>query len=138
MPPGRNRRRKIIWFNPPYSKNVETNIGKKFFSLIDKHFPKGHVLNPIFNRNSVKISYSCLPNIRRIITKHNGKVLRGAEGAPPQCGCEPHSCPVEENCQRAGVVYQATVSYQGDRVDKYVGLTVRPFISRYKEHLRNF
>ena len=34
------RQRKIIWFNPPYSVNVETNIGKTFLKLIDKHFPK--------------------------------------------------------------------------------------------------
>ena len=31
------RRRNVIWFNPPYNKNVETNIlGKEFFKLIDK------------------------------------------------------------------------------------------------------
>ena len=29
----RKRRLKIIWFNPPYSKNVKTNIGKIFFKL---------------------------------------------------------------------------------------------------------
>ena len=27
----RQRKRKIVWFNPPYSKNVETNLGKDFF-----------------------------------------------------------------------------------------------------------
>ena len=31
---------KIIRFNTPYSENVETNIGKTFLKLIDKHFPK--------------------------------------------------------------------------------------------------
>ena len=35
----RKRQRKIIWFNPPYSKIVTTNVGKKFLNLIDKHFP---------------------------------------------------------------------------------------------------
>ena len=28
--------RNIIWFNPPYSVNVETNIGKTFTKLIDR------------------------------------------------------------------------------------------------------
>ena len=37
----RRRKRKIIWFNPPFSRNVETNIGKQFFKLLEKHFPKG-------------------------------------------------------------------------------------------------
>ena len=38
----RNRKRNIIWFNPPYSKNVSTNVGKKFLTLIEKHFPENH------------------------------------------------------------------------------------------------
>jgi len=33
------RKRNIIWFNPPFSQNVSTNIGKKFFELIKKHSP---------------------------------------------------------------------------------------------------
>ena len=34
-----NRRRKITWFNPPYSMDVETNVGKEFLKLLDLHFP---------------------------------------------------------------------------------------------------
>ena len=45
------RQRKIIWFNPPYSMNVETNIGKTFLKLIGKHFPKTNKFHKIFNRN---------------------------------------------------------------------------------------
>ena len=30
----KNRKRKIIWLNLPFSLNVSTNIGKKFFSLL--------------------------------------------------------------------------------------------------------
>ena len=35
----KQRKRNIIWFNPPYSKHVKTNIGKIFLNLIKKHFP---------------------------------------------------------------------------------------------------
>ena len=35
----RNRTRKIVWFNPPYSENVATNIGKEFLNLLRVHFP---------------------------------------------------------------------------------------------------
>ena len=35
----KNRRRNITWFNPPYSQNVSTNIGRRFRNLISKHFP---------------------------------------------------------------------------------------------------
>ena len=56
-----NRKRNIIWFNPPFSLNVSTNTGKKFFSLLGEHFPKTHQLHKLFNRNNVKVSYSSLP-----------------------------------------------------------------------------
>ena len=45
----KNRGRNIVWFNPPYSCNVATNIGKKFLLLLDKHFPKPHKLSKVFN-----------------------------------------------------------------------------------------
>ena len=34
----RNRNRKVIRFNPSYSLNVKTNIGKVFLKLVRKHF----------------------------------------------------------------------------------------------------
>ena len=57
-----NRSRNIIWFNPPFSQNVKTNIGKLFLKLVKKHFPKHHRLHKIFNPNTVKLSYSSMSN----------------------------------------------------------------------------
>ena len=51
-----NRTRKVIWFNPPYSKQVSTNIGKRFLNLLDQYFPKQYRLYKIFNRNNVNVS----------------------------------------------------------------------------------
>ena len=129
--------RKIVWYNPPFSKNVETDLGRKFFDLIQKQFPRTHVLYPIINKNTVKLSYSCLQNIGRIISKHNRKILN--EGTPdlPHCSCSEGECPVEGKCESTGVVYQATVTQQG-QVDKYVGLTERKLAARHKEHYTNF
>ena len=39
------RTRRIIWFNPPFSKTVITNIGRKFLYLVNKYFPKSHKLH---------------------------------------------------------------------------------------------
>ena len=33
----RNRGRNMISYNPPFSKNVKTNIAKQFLHLLDKH-----------------------------------------------------------------------------------------------------
>jgi hypothetical protein len=58
--PRNNRARNVIWFNPPYSANVLTNVGRAVLELVDKHFPPGNTLKKIFNRNTIKISYSCI------------------------------------------------------------------------------
>ena len=66
---------KIIYFNPAFCNYVKTNIGKKFLDLVRLHFPKSKKIHKIFNKNTIKISYSCLPNIRNIINSHNKKIL---------------------------------------------------------------
>ena len=43
----RKRRRNITWFNPPFSANVATNVGKEFLRLVDKCFPELHPILPI-------------------------------------------------------------------------------------------
>ena len=69
------KRNNILWYNPPFSKNTSTNIGHKFLALVDKHFPKDHKLRKIFNRNTIKISYSCMTNTKQIIDNHNKRIL---------------------------------------------------------------
>ena len=71
----KNRHSDIIWYNPPFSKNVATNIGRTFLKILDEEFPKGHVLHKIFNRNTVKISYSCMTNLKQNIDGHNKSTL---------------------------------------------------------------
>ena len=75
----KNRRRKIIWFNPPFGLNITTKIDKYFLNLITKHFPTHHKFHKIFNRNKLKISYSCMPNIRTWIIGHMDKWINGQD-----------------------------------------------------------
>ena len=91
----KNRKRNIIWFNPPYGGSVMTKIGKKFLQILDKHFPKSHKLHKLFNRNYFKVSYSSLPNFLSIINSHNKKILRQEEMALPKPHC---NCKVKESC----------------------------------------
>ena len=51
-----SRKRDVLWFNPPYSQGVRTNVGAKFLKLIDKHFPKSNPLSKILYRNKVKMA----------------------------------------------------------------------------------
>ena len=71
----KRRKRKIIWFSPPYSNNLKSNVGKQFLRLVRQHFPKGHKLHKTFNKNTLKVSYSCLRSMSSIWTSHNKKIL---------------------------------------------------------------
>ena len=75
----RSRKRNITWFNPPYSSNVATNIGRKFFNILDRHFSTYHHLHKLINRNTVKLSYCCMPNVGQILKTHNKKVLNQSQ-----------------------------------------------------------
>ena len=55
----KKRQRNIIWFNSPFSKNGQTNIGREFRNLIERCFPPNHKLRKLFNKNNLKLSYSC-------------------------------------------------------------------------------
>ena len=104
----KNRKRKIIWFNFPYSNNVSTNIGKSFLTILDRHFPKSHKLCKTFNRNNVKISYSSMPNFASTINSHNKKIINNSIPKPsdPTCNCHSKaSCPLNDDCLQSSLVY---------------------------------
>ena len=71
----KKRKRKVIWFNPPFSLNVQSNVGKIFLKLVKRHFPKENSLHKIFNKNTLKVSYSCMGNIASVLSTHNKNIL---------------------------------------------------------------
>ena len=135
------RKRNITWFNPPFSKNVQTKIGEAFLKLVDSCFPPNHPLRKIVNRNTVKISYRCMPNMKKEISKHNSNIEK-QQRPPlllPGCNCEDgvDTCPLEGQCLVDKVVYQATVE-EDNNVNTYTGLTVNTFKQRYYGHTSSF
>ena len=44
----RVRRRKVMYYNAPFSKHIHTNVGRKFLKLVTHHFPINHPLRKIF------------------------------------------------------------------------------------------
>ena len=58
----KTRKRNIMWFNSPYRKNVITKVGHYFLKLLGKHFLRHHKLHRIFDKDTVKVSYSCTKN----------------------------------------------------------------------------
>jgi hypothetical protein len=142
----RNRPRNIIWFNPPYSRSVASKVGKHFLHLLDKHFPRSNTLHKIFNRNTVKVSYSCMSNVKTVISNHNAKVLSKQTERPTTeqrektCNCrESNDCPLEGNCLARSIVYEARVTTEDDgKVMNYIGMTANDFKERYRNHQKSF
>ena len=136
----RNRRRDITWYNPPFSRNVATNVGRSFLKILDEEFPRNHPLHKIFNRNTVKISYSCMPNLKQKIDGHNKSILRSKNIPSRACNCrQPNDCPMAGNCLKPSVVYQAIVTTEDNRpAQSYVGLTENSFKTRFANHMSSF
>ena len=135
----RNRGRQITWFNPPYSQNVKTKVGEKFLTLIDNCFPPGHPLRKICNRNTLKLSYRCTPNIGTIISGKNSKLLQPPKPVIRMCNCrESQACPVNGKCLDSSIIYRATINEENGKVNTYTGLTCNEFKTRWAAHKHSF
>ena len=143
----RNRKRNIIWFNPPYSKSVTTNVGRYFLQLVEKHFPKHNKLHKIFNKNTIKVSYSCLPNVKSSVNKHNKKVLRkvnedtNSNEPVKTCSCPRNTeCPLNNCCYEKDIQYSAEVTSNlpnyGTKI--YKGICATTWKERFGNHKKSF
>ena len=142
----RNRKRNIIWFNPPYSKSVTTNVGRYFLKLLDKHFPKTHKFRKIFNKNNVKVSYSCLPSVKSKVNQHNKNVLQKvceetSKEEVRTCSCPRDAeCPLHNNCLEKDIQYSAELSSNlpnyGTKV--YKGICATTWKERHYNHNKSF
>ena len=115
-------KRKIIWFNPPFSKNVSTKTGKSFLSLLDLHFPRNQIYSIIFNRIKIKVSYSCMQqNIKSVINNQNMTVLNNAAEIEETCNCRNKSnCPLDGKCLTSNIIYQAQISRTSSTISKKI------------------
>ena len=138
----RNRQKKIISYNPPWNANVKTNLGRKFLNINDRCFPNGHPLHKIFNKHTLKLSYSCMPNMKSIISSRNKALLSDhhqsqTQTSDKECNCrKKDQCPLEGKCLIQNVVYQATFTTQTSS-ESYVGLATN-FKERYRNHTASF
>ena len=135
----RNRNRNIIWFNPPFSQNVKTNIGKLFLKLVKTLLPKHHRLYKIFNPNTVKLSYSCMSNMSNFIKQHNSNILSSPTKAEERsCNCRnKDNCPLDGSCLKTCIVYRADViKHNGTYI--YYGASDGEFKFRYNNHTKSF
>ena len=123
------------------ARNVLTNVGRAVLELVDKHFPPGNTLRKIFNRNTIKISYSCMNNVASTIKGHNKKVLNNEKASSAGCNCRnKNNCPLDNQCLTTATIYQAKVFEPGKDDDPkvYVGMAESEFKTRFYNHTLSF
>ena len=150
----------VVWYNSPLSKAVSTNFEAQFLKLLDQHFPKGSTLGKCINRNIVKVSYSCLPNMEHIIYSHNKRILRTEEhmkttsssaSTKPvhsstlvptsistslsDCNCRRGTvcCPLNGECLSKSVLYKAEVAANGSETHEYMRSCIQFFQSKVQQ-----
>ena len=108
--------------------------------MINKHFPRSNKLNKIFNRNTVKVSYSCTENVTQIIKGHNKNVTKRTVQKQLVCNCHnKQDCPVNGNCRKENVIYKCTAWTPSNEKKVYLGLTEGEFKKQpYYNHMQSF
>ena len=141
QPKKKNKKKKkcnIIWLNPPSSKSVKTSIERIFIDLISKHFPQNHKFVKIFDKNTIKLSYSCMPNIGSKINGDNKKILQPKPTGPQKlCNClVKEDCPLNGLCLTSSILYQATIKCSDSKYKQknYKGIYETTFKKRYANH----
>jgi len=138
----RSRKRQIIWFNPPFSMNVKTNVAKRFLTIVDRCFPRNHKFRKIFNKNTLKVSYSCLPNMASIVCAYK-KVLNDTPKPTNDirtCNCRnKNACRLNGTCLVKSVIYKCHITKsENDEGKHYIGLTGWKFKDRWAGHNFSF
>ena len=106
--------------------------------LIDKHFLSHYKFHKLFNRNNVKLSCSCMSNMKNFIQKHNSMIMEDPKpNNNKTCRCRQKSdCPLNQNRISECLVYNAVVNTSTTK--NYYGTCEKSFKERYNNHTSSF
>ena len=126
-----------MYFNPLFCKSVATRVGKCFLEIVDRNFTENHLYCKFLNRKTLKVSYSCMPNMKQLIQALNQKMLDTQDKKRRMCDCRKQDFPVNGSCLMENVIYRASVT-TANQTKFYVGSTGLTFKNRYTKHKRSF
>ena len=106
----KTRKKNIIWFTQAFSKPLPTNVAKTFLQSVIKYFPRTNKLHKIFNRNKVKVRYSSMNNMSKIIKGHNKKVTLKPREPKTKMQLQKNFCKMERNYQINDVAYKCDLA----------------------------
>ena len=86
----------------------------------------------------LKWSYSCISNIKTIISNHNKTLINKSartNNKKKNSNCrKPHFCPMNGNCNAENVIYQAEVTTATTK-ETHLGICDTTFKLRYRNHV---
>ena len=125
-----------MWFNPPFSLNVITKI---FLKLVKRRFPKENPLHKIFNKNTLKVSYSSMGNVASALSSQNKNILYPKK-SEFGCNCTSKTdFPLDSKCLTPNIVYQADIRNDSNDEKKfYLGVSETPFKEGFRNHKKEF
>ena len=95
-------------------------------------WPKNPKYRKLFNRNNIKLSYSCMPNIKSIINSHNKNVLQENNNRNKTCS-ETNVSHTQHSLPRNNLIKRTK------HITKtYIGLCEESFKKRYANHKKSF
>lgn len=107
-------------------QDVKTNIASAAIKLMVKLFADEKLLHKLFNKNNLKVSYSCSGNMPKRINAHDINILY--THMHRQCNCR-NKCPLGEACLIKNVVYCS-----GSEEKLYIGGGDGEWKSRFHNH----
>ena len=124
-------------------------ILRMLLHLLDKHFDRNHKCHKIFNRNNVKYSYSCIDNIKNVISSYKKEVRNFYNKMNGKtCSCRnKNNCPLDNKCSKLlkltdKIVYKAEVE-TNDGINELstkvnLGISETEFTAKYNNHTMSF
>ena len=118
---------------------MSKNVAERFLDLLDRHFAPNNQLHKIFNKNTVKVSYSCTLNVGSIIKSHNKKPINAENKQTKDCNCrKKEECPLKGKCRSEDIIYKCVVTATGHPRKVHLGTAEGDFKQRYCNHKKSF
>lgn len=84
-----------------------------FLLLLGKHVHKQFALHSIFNKNTIKLGYNCMPSLGKLLKKH--KILNQDFNIESgKCNCN------NGNCLKSNMIYKATSKFENCQDEIYM------------------
>ena len=116
----------------------EKRYWKKFLTTYQQKFPCSSTLHKIFNRNTVKTSYSCTTNFQHI-KRHNKKLTSRKDKKIADCNYRrKQECPMQGKCRAESSPYKCMAKSNNISPKTYLGTSEGDSKTRYYNQTKSF